>query len=281
MRRGVEVTGVARGTPVRLTCKTGGRTEEVSARLAAVATGRNSGLLRSLEIKINRDRHKLCVAGVLLEDVSLPEDTLHWFFDPDLGEGIGWVPQGNSCVRVYFSYWGDRKPRFQGPMDVARLLQELKWTGMAGEFFSRARPAGPLATFDAADAWAETPYKDGVVLLGDCAASNDPTWGQGLSIALRSSRTLRDALLGHADWNRAGEEYACELRRSYGVIRVVTGWLRELFLETGAAADARRNRAFPLFRKEPSRFPDLLFNGPDIPLNSESRARFFGEDVCR
>jgi hypothetical protein len=63
------------------------------------------------------------------------------------------------------------------------------------------------------------------------------------------------------------------------VIRSVTGWLRKLFLETGAQADARRNRAFPLFKKDPSRYPELLFDGPDIPLDSESEARFFGDDV--
>jgi menaquinone-9 beta-reductase len=279
VQRGAEVVCVESGSPVRVTCKTGARTREISARLAVMATGRNSGLRRSLEFEICRDRHDLCIAGVLLEDVSLPEDELHWFFNPYLGEGIGWVPQGNSRVRVYLSFWGDRKARFQGPLDVARLLQDMEWTGLAGDFFSRARPVGPLATFDAADAWTETPFRDGVVLLGDSAASNDPTWGQGLSIALRSSRTLRDALLGQADWNLAGEEYARGLLGWYGQIRAVTGWLRELFLETGTAADARRDHAFPLFKKEPSRVPDLLFNGPNGPLDAGAKARFFGEDV--
>ena len=38
---------------------------------------------------------------------------------------------------------------------------------------------GPLATFDRADTWVEHPYKEGVVLVGDAAATTDPTYGQG------------------------------------------------------------------------------------------------------
>jgi 2-polyprenyl-6-methoxyphenol hydroxylase-like FAD-dependent oxidoreductase len=248
--------------------------------MAVIADGRNSPLRRSLGFEVKRDTQSICIAGVLFEGVSLPEDTLYWFFDPDLGEAIGLVPQGNSRVRAYLSFWGEQKPRFQGPTDVARLLRDMEWTGLVPDSFSRARAAGPLATFEAADAWVDEPYKEGVALLGDCAASSDPTWGQGLSIALRGSRTLRDALLNQQEWHEAGEDYSRELRRWCGTMRMVTGWLRQLFLETGSLADARRNRAFSLIAQDRSRYPDLLFDGPDIPLDSKSEARLFGEDTA-
>ncbi|MGH9466180.1 MAG: FAD-dependent oxidoreductase, partial [Terriglobales bacterium] len=221
----------------------------------------------------------LCIAGVLLEGLHIPDDTLHWFLNPDAGEIAGWVPEGNAWVRTYLSFWGDRKPRFSGFSGLARLLRDMEWTGTGREFFSRTRSAGPLATFDAADRWVEYPYKNGVALLGDSAASNDPTWGQGLSIALRSARTLRDALMARLDWDQAGNDYAREFRRWYTNIRRMTGWLRELYMETGAAADVRRGQVFSLKKRDPSRYPDLLFSGPDFPLDSESRARFFGEDL--
>jgi 2-polyprenyl-6-methoxyphenol hydroxylase-like FAD-dependent oxidoreductase len=84
-----------------------------------------------------------------------------------------------------------------------------------------------------------------VALLGDAAAANDPTWGQGLSLALRGARTLRDALLRSEDWDAAGHDYASEQEQYYGKLRTVAGWFRELFMITGPQADARRARALP------------------------------------
>ena len=124
--------------------------------------------------------HSGCIAGVIFEDVTLPDDTIHWFINPATGEAVGWIPEGGGRVRTYLCFWGDRKPRLQGSADVARLLKDLEWTGTASQYFSKATAVGPLATFECADAWADNPYKDGVALLGDTAANNDPTWGQGL-----------------------------------------------------------------------------------------------------
>jgi menaquinone-9 beta-reductase len=95
---------------------------------------------------------------------------------------------------------------------MARFLDAFEWTGIAGDYFSNARQPGPLATFEGADHWVEHPYQDCVALLGDAAASNDPTWGQGLSLALRGARTLRDALLGSEDWDDYRTESGCSPR---------------------------------------------------------------------
>jgi menaquinone-9 beta-reductase len=45
--------------------------------------------------------------------------------------------------------------------------------------------AGPLASFEGADVWVDQPYKNGVALIGDAAAANDPCFGCGLSLTLR------------------------------------------------------------------------------------------------
>ena len=124
------------------------------------------------------------------------------------------------------------------------------------------------------------PYREGVALLGDAAASSDPTWGQGLALALRGTRILRDALLQDGDWEASGNEYASEQNKVYEKVRMVTSWFREFFLVTGAAADARREQAFPLIGQDPTRVPDLMFSGPEVPIDANSRVRFFGEDVA-
>jgi hypothetical protein len=43
---------------------------------------------------------------------------------------------------------------------------------------------GPLAEFEGADHWVESPVKNGVALIGDAAASSDPSWVCGLSLTL-------------------------------------------------------------------------------------------------
>ena len=139
------------------------------------------------------------------------------------------------------------------------------------------KPAGPLASFEAADSWIDHPYADGVVLVGDAAASNDPSWGQGLSLTLRDVRVLRDCLLDSADWDAACHDYAREHDRHYGVIHEITKAFKDMFLRGGPEADARRQRALPLIAQDPRRMPDQLFSGPELPWNDEVRRVFFAE----
>jgi 2-polyprenyl-6-methoxyphenol hydroxylase-like FAD-dependent oxidoreductase len=138
--------------------------------------------------------------------------------------------------------------------------------------------AGPLATFDGTDTWVEHPYRDGVVLVGDAAAANDPSYGQGLSLAARDARVLRDCLLSYPDWGKGGHAYAEEHDRYYGALHKATGWFGQLFHEVGPEADVRRARAFPRIAQDTSRIPDVLQSGPEVPLTETVRQCFFGEE---
>jgi hypothetical protein len=62
------------------------------------------------------------------------------------------------------------------------------------------------------------------------------------------------------------------------VIHEVARWFTSMFLETGPEADARRMRAFPRIAEDPTRVPDHLFSGPELPFDDAVRRRFFGED---
>ena len=149
---------------------------------------------------------------------------------------------------------------------------------MPAEVFAGATPIGPLATFDGADTWVEHPYRQGVALVGDAAASSDPTWGQGLSLTLRDVRVLTDLLRASEDWDDAGHAYAREHDRYYGVAHAVSNWMSELMFGSGAEAEARRGRAFPLIMQDPSRMPDTALSGPDMPVDEAVRRRMFGEE---
>ena len=145
------------------------------------------------------------------------------------------------------------------------------------DYYAGAKSIGPLASFDASDHWVEQPYRDGVVLVGDAAATSDPTFGQGLSFAMRAARVLRDELTNVSDWNAAGRRYADQHHRSFRACHTVEGWFRRIFQDPSSEAAALRARAMPLIAEDPTRVPDHILSGPDLPLNEDVRARFFAE----
>lgn len=114
--------------------------------------------------------------------------------------------------------------------------------------------------------------------MGDSATSSDPTWGQGLSLTSRDARVLRDQLLSQDDWDAAGHSYAAEHDAYAGRLHTFNRWFADMFLTAGPAADARRARAMPLIAEDPTRQPDSLISGPDMPADEAARKRFFGED---
>lgn len=278
VRRGVSVRAVRLGALPTVTVEHEGRMTELQARLVVAADGRTSLTRKWAGFDLQHDPDRRLFAGVLLENAPVTPDTWIEVMQPDLGQLVFFASVGHGRVRAYFGYPKDTHHRFQGEADLPRFVTESLRTGAAAELFTTARAIGPLATFEADDVWVEHPYKTGVALIGDAAATCDPTFGQGLSLTLRSVRLLRDQLLSHEDWDVAGHAYAEEHSRHYHVIHTIEDWLRTLFLETGLEAEARRARAFPLHAEDGSRMPDLFGLGPDTPINETVRRRFFGEE---
>ena len=89
----------------------------------------------------------------------------------------------------------------------------------------------------------ENPCRDGVVLIGDAAGASDPIWGQGLSLTCRDVRVLTDFLRENQDWVAACRAYAQAHDRYFTILREADNCLRELLVDRGPEADARRARA--------------------------------------
>lgn len=273
--RPTSVTRIAGGARPQVELSDG---RTLTARLIVIADGRRSMLRSQAGFSVQRDQHTLLLAGVLLEGVTAPVDT-NWICYDLAGRGAYAFPQGGGRMRVYLGYWPEMVPRIQGEADFPRFLQELRWAGDLYPHIASARLAGPLASFETADWWVPSPYKDGIALLGDAASSNDPSSGQGLSLAMRDARVLSQQLIQTSDWDAAARAYAAEHSRYYSVVHSVTDWVRDLFLGTGAEADATRARALPLIAEDPTRVPDVHYSGPDIPVPANARDRLFGLDV--
>ena len=278
VRRGARVRDVRPGPAPTVVVESDGRVEEVDARLVVGADGRGSLVRRWGGFTVRQDPERTLFAGVLFDGVPVDDDTGHVFFNPDIGRISLLFPQGRRRVRTYVGYHKDAAPPRGTERDVRRFAEESVRAGAEPGWYAEAEAAGPLAVFNAADAWADHPYRDGVALIGDAAATSDPTWGQGMSLTLRDVRTLRDRLLADDDWTAAGHAYAVEHDRYYAALHAVDGWYADFFMEIGPEAAARRMRALPLIAEDPTRIPDAPFSGPDLPADDAARRRFFAEE---
>jgi menaquinone-9 beta-reductase len=275
--RGIVVSRVNPGRDPSLVLADG---RQFRARLVVLADGRTSRLRLQAGFTPHRDANPLLIAGVLFENIPVLEGTVHLYYNFAAGEAAVWFPQGNRRARFYFVYWPESRPRLQGNSDVERLIREVQWTGRICDCFRDARQAGPLASFECADTWVDHPYRDGVALVGDTAASSNPALGQGLALALRDARSLCDNLRVHQNWDEAGHAYAVEHDRSYGIIHDVTAWLGSLMHDVGPDADAKRARVFPQFAQDPTCAPDQTISGPDAPMPAAASELFHAEMPC-
>jgi 2-polyprenyl-6-methoxyphenol hydroxylase-like FAD-dependent oxidoreductase len=275
--RGARVTGLQGGSPVRVTANAGDKTETFEGDLAVGCDGRSSPTRDAAGFEVRRERDRCQIAGLLMENVNVPEDAATLVLGLMRSSVTVIFPQGGGRARTYSARWkAVAEQRFTGAKDIAPYVAELNANGLAPEVLADAEPAGPLATFDGADTWVEHPYKDGVALIGDAAAASDPVWGQGLSLTLRDVRELRDQLLAKGNPEGAGHAYAEAHDRYYSAIRDVEATITDLFFEPGEAAMQHRVR---VLAAGPTTLPemDILQSGPDhVQVAPGFRERVFG-----
>jgi 2-polyprenyl-6-methoxyphenol hydroxylase-like FAD-dependent oxidoreductase len=275
VQRGVAVTKAVGGTAPEVTASIDGAEQRFPARLVVGADGRQSVVRRDGKFKVSRDPNWLRISGALFEGMGAPENAVHVFTAPNFGHVSLLFPVAGERIRAYFTTGRRAEHRaLSGPADVSDFSNYCAETGVPREWLDRAHLVGPLATFEGADVWVDHPYNDGLVLVGDAAAANDPCWGCGLSLTLRDVRMLRDALLASDDWNTACRRYAAEHDRYYGALHTITSWLREVRYALGPEGDRLREHALP--RLADGSGPDLWGQGPDCPADEEARMRFLG-----
>ena len=278
VRRGAAVTAIEPGRPPQVQFRASGSAEKLSARLVVAADGRNSAARKWAGFEVRSQRHPFLFAGVLLTGLAMPSDLGHYCFNPAIAMIVAIVYEGKDRFRTYLAYPSGGMERLQGVQALPRFLEESRRTTTAPGFYDGAvRCIGPLASFSCDEDWIEHPYSDGVALLGDAASTSDPAFGQGMSLTLRDVRTLSGNLLGTDDWSAAGHDYATEHHRYFSVIHTSCEWLRHVFQEQSSEAEARRAIAMPLIAEDPTRIPDHIMSGPELPIDDSVRARFFGE----
>ena len=278
VRRGARVKEINLDDAPRVRADLDGQSLEYQARLVVSADGRSSMGRSSGGFSVQADPDHNMVAGVLLNGLSLQDDGVHVWLNPPSGHVSFVFCQGGGRGRAYIVYPASAGYRVSGDSGYSQFLAGAKVAGVPDEVYGSATVSGPLATFSGAANWVDHPYRNGLALIGDAAGTTDPTWGQGLGLAIHDAKLLSENLTANENWEEAGHAYAARHDRDFGIIHTFENWMTQVLLQTGPDADARRERILPLWGEDPSRNPEPIFNGPDEPLDDKVRKRFFCQD---
>jgi 2-polyprenyl-6-methoxyphenol hydroxylase-like FAD-dependent oxidoreductase len=226
---------------------------------------------RQSDIALERQEHVTYIAGLLvdgLDDVPDDHDVMA------CGDDLFFVMfhQGGGRARVYLIDGRSGQHRFSGAGGTEQFLAACAQPAYPwGEQVSAGRAVGPCATYPGDDTWTDAPYADGIVLVGDAAGHNDPVIGEGLSIAMRDARMVRDLVLDGArtaaDFAPYGSERAARMER----LRFGADIIAVTHAEDADNRPARRAYLGErMARMDPEVFPVLfgLFAGPEtIPAD--------------
>ena len=264
VERGVRDVRLSAGPSVGVGYRVGDDRRGIAAELVVGADGRASTVRKQAGITLEQSETSSYIAGLLLDGVPDNHDVL-------AGEGDQFfllLHQGGGRARAYLVTGVSGRHRFAGANAASRFMDSTaNFTHPWSAAVARATPAGPCATYPGDDTWTASPHADGVVLIGDAAGYNDPIAGQGLSIALRDARMVRDLVLangrGPIDFRPYAEERLERMRR----LRLIADILAVTHVEDGADNRAARRARFneKMAEMDPGFFPLMVgaFVGPE------------------
>ena len=240
--RGVRKTHVTPGTPPAVTFEHDGVAHEMKPRLVIAADGRHGKTAKQAGITVEGDPPHHWFSGMLVEGAEgWPADLQSIGTSGDVNFLI--FPQEGGKARLYQGVPLSQKERFMGADAPARFAKAFALDCLPnGEAIANAKPVSHCFVYPNNDTWADVPYAQGVVAIGDAAGHNDPIIGQGLSISHRDVRVVTDILKASNDWSSGVfAPYAEERKERMRRLRLAARFAAARDCEFGAAAQARRH----------------------------------------
>jgi 2-polyprenyl-6-methoxyphenol hydroxylase-like FAD-dependent oxidoreductase len=241
--RGVGRIEVRAGLPARIAFESDKAVHTLSARIIVGADGRGSIVARQAGFQRLSDPVHHILTGLLVDGAAeWPQDEQSIGVDGDVGFYI--FPQGGGRVRLYAAHGLDQHNRFAGHGAIDRFLQAFERPSLpCGSAFARATPAGPCHGYPNNDVWIDKPVVPGIVLIGDAAGHNDPSGGQGISIALKDARLVSEAFRASHDWSPGAlADYVWQRREQMNRLRFATRLMAIYRMEFTEDARLRRSR---------------------------------------
>lgn len=269
--RGVRLTGIEPGDPVRVTLD--GEPGDARAPLVVLATGRSAVPREVLGLTTVRGEAGLSVAGLQLEGVDAREDAVAMFLAPALGILAPWFPLPRGRARLYLAFHPSRVGRtFAGAGAIAAFLDTAREVGVPAAWLEGATASGPLGTFDGTPVASRGVPPPGIALVGDAAGSLDPAFGAGLSLALLDARTLTDAVLGGATADEACRAHRAERAGYYARLVRLESILRRVLYGSTSGAPPRLD-LLPSVRELRL---DTVGGGPWCRVDDDAERALFG-----
>jgi 2-polyprenyl-6-methoxyphenol hydroxylase-like FAD-dependent oxidoreductase len=238
---------------------------ELRCRMVVGPDGRASRVRKALGLELERAPVLNHIAGLLISGLDIDDSA-----DFIAGEGdlfMAGFHQEGGRARVYLCPGVSQADRFTGKGNVDRFLADCAFTCLPfGKELAAGTQDGPLATYPGDDTWIDRPFGTGAVLVADAAGYSNPIVGQGLSIAMRDARTVRDVLRGD-DWSPdAFEDYGAERRERMRRLRFIANSVAITEAEDADNREARRAKWGELVETDERAFLVLAgaFGGPEI-----------------
>lgn len=255
VRRGVGPVEVVAGGAPSVTYRRDGQARAATARLVIAADGRESGIRKSLDVRLHSTEPQVMMAGMLVDGThDWPAEQQTLGVEGDFNFLI--FPQADGRARLYGA-WDVADPhRFSGPGREARFLESFRVSALpVPGAIADGTPAGPLAGYPMTDTWTDDVAFDGVVLVGDAAGWSDPIIGQGMSVAFRDVRMLTALMTSGPDWSAAAlTPYGHERRERMRRLRFASAG-SYLLHGFGPEAIAKRRRLREVFTANPASSP--------------------------
>lgn len=238
--RGVRDVVVSAGWSPCVSYVVEGAQHELQGSLVVGADGRASTVRKQAGITLERQDAISCMAGLLIDGLdAVPGD-----FDVLVAAGDVFFVlfhQGGGRARAYVCAGLSGQRRFSGPGRMEKFLAACDvppypWSAHVAS----GTPAGPVRTYPGDDTWTPTPFAEGAVLIGDAAGYNDPIIAQGLSIALRDARIVRDLILDGARGPDAFLPYGQERMARMTRLRFIADVVAVAYAEDAENRAARR-----------------------------------------
>jgi 2-polyprenyl-6-methoxyphenol hydroxylase-like FAD-dependent oxidoreductase len=255
------------GATPRVEYSDGGTQFTKTCRLIVGADGRSSTVRRQLGLQLDEREIDHLISGLLIDGAEgWPSDVQSLGKAGDVMYLV--FPQGGGKIRLYVDYALADRGKYSGEQGARNLLKAFDTPVLPdGHYIANARPIGPCQAFPSQDASLDDPYVAGAILIGDAAGYTDPIFGQGMSIALRDARIVRDLLLGNDDWSVSTfAAYGLERNERMRRIMRMTHFATTLFARFDPQSIENRARAMQRMAEDPKlgAIVACAFTGPEV-----------------